>query len=183
MPPRLLPAVAVVATMVLFAAPAVAAGNVASVDFQRLVEAAPQAKASSNILKQQSSSGKQAIEQQQKKVKRLYTDYASLGPGANPLERASAAQDLEDAQKKLRQLESQYASSSNLRGHQLRANFRAVVGRDVAAYAKAHGYTVVVDKSVVYSASATDITDEILAMLKAQYSKVQSSAKQGKQGR
>ncbi|MGH8161555.1 MAG: OmpH family outer membrane protein [Gammaproteobacteria bacterium] len=183
MPSRLLPAVAVAATMTLFAAPAIAAGNVASVDYQRLVKEAPQAKASDNLLKNQLSPRKKAIEQQQKKVKSLHESYAAMGPETNPLERASATQNLENAQKKLGKLRSQYSSTLTLHRHELRANFRAVVNQDIETYAKGHGYTVVVDDGVIYSGSATDITDEILAMLKAQYRKVRSSTNKGKKPR
>jgi outer membrane protein len=155
---------------------AFAAGNVASVDYQRLVHEAPQAQASDKLLKKQYAPQEQAIKRERGHVADLRKSYAGLGRGANALERANAGENLKAAQKKLANMEQQYSQGLALRSHQLRTNFKSVVKADIRAYAKAHGFSVVLNDGVAYAGASRDITDAILAILKSDYRKVQAAA-------
>ncbi|MGH8274232.1 MAG: OmpH family outer membrane protein [Gammaproteobacteria bacterium] len=171
------------AAATLLVTPAFAVGNVASLDYQRLLQEAPQVKGSSDLLKQEYTPGAKAIERQRKRVAKLTKIEEALGPGTNDLERSSAAENLQNAQKKLDKLQNEYSSGLAMQRRQSRANFQNIVEADIRKYVKTHGFTLVVNSGdVIYTGAATDITGKILAILKRQYREAQAEAKKGKQG-
>lgn len=168
------------AALMLCASAAFAAGNVASLDYQRLLREAPQIKGSAALLKQEFSPQEKAIQQQRKRFRALRKRYLSLGPETNSLELASVDEELTNARKKLNNMEQQYATGLALRRRQLRADFSDLVDKEIKAYAKAHGFSLVLRGGVLYDNSATNITDAILARLKADYRQAQAEGKHKK---
>lgn len=166
----------VIAVLMLLAPASFAAGTVASLDYQKILQEAPQIKASDALLKQEFAPQEKPIKKEREKFEALRKRYLDTGPGTNPLQLASIQERLKHAKKKLNDMEQQYATGLALRRRQLRANFADLVKREIEAYARAHGITVVLRQGVLYANAATDITDEILSRLRADYRQAQSSS-------
>ena len=160
--------------LMLFASVAFAAGNVAILNYQRLLQEAPQIKASDALLKQEFAPQEQPIQKERERLDALRKRYLDTGPGANPLQRANIEENLKAAREKLADMEQQYTAGLGMRRRQLRANFTDLADKEIGAYAKAHGFTLVLKSGVLYEDAATDITDEILARLRADYQQVQT---------
>lgn len=159
------------------------AGNVAYVDYAQLMQKAPQVAASNKLLKQEFAPRLQAIHKQEDKLKQLSRQLSKLGPGANPLKRASLIEDFRHARAALKKAEQSYDSSFSLRRTQLRDNFTQVVDNDIKAYAKAHGIDVVVKGGGIYAAEGVDLTAAILQQLREDYRQAQAQQKGKKNGK
>src|SRR5690625_378877 len=150
---RVLPGVVLVLAA-LVPLTAVAAGHIASIDYQEILKEAPQVKASQKSLEQEYTPRKKALDKQRKKTLQLFKDYRDLDPGTNELARSSAAEKLKHARKKLQKMTKQYRSGIQLRKAQLRENFKDTLKDEVSLYAQLHGYTVVMKSGVAYAGSA-----------------------------
>ncbi|MGH8224582.1 MAG: OmpH family outer membrane protein [Gammaproteobacteria bacterium] len=160
--------------LMLCAPAAFAAGTVANVDYQRLLQDAPQIKASNALLKQEFVPQAEALQKQKERLETLHNRYLKMGPGTNPLQIAGIQQQIKDGLKKLSDMQNQYTTGLALRERQLRSNLTDLASKEVETYAKAHGFTLVLKSGVLYGVAATDITDEILARLQEDYRQAQA---------
>lgn len=153
------------------------AGGVAYLDYSQLLQEAPQAQASHTALHSEFASQLAAVRNDRKEVERLRAKLRSLGLDANPITRAGVYQQLRNAQQKLRAEKQSYNASESLRQRQLIASFKALVDKEVRAYARAHGFGIVIKRGAVYVGPGSDITAAILARLKTDYAAAQQSQK------
>lgn len=153
------------------------AGGVAYLDYSRLLREAPQAQASHTALQSEFASQLAAVRNDRKEVKRLRTKLRSLGLDANPITRAGVYEQLRSAQHKLRADRQSYNASESLRQRQLVASFKALVDKEVRAYAQAHGFGIVIKWGAVYAGPGSDITAAILTRMKADYGAARQSQK------
>lgn len=168
-------AAAALAAAVVAAAPAFA-GNIAYVDYARLIRSAPQTAASRRVVQKEFAPSRKAMKEQRAKVKKLHQAYLALGPETNSLERAAAVENLRHARTVLANAEKRYEANLRLRVSGLQASFSNLVQKEVAAYAHAHNIAVVLREGVSFAAPDADITDAILERLKQDYHKAQSQA-------
>ncbi|MDN5863742.1 MAG: OmpH family outer membrane protein [Gammaproteobacteria bacterium] len=148
----------------------------AAVNFQKILREAPQAKASQELLDREFAPLQKLLKQQQGNVQTLHEKHLGLGPGTNPLKRASVEEQYKKAQEKLAETTRQYQTRLKLRMTQLRANFKRLLGKEIGLYARQHGITVVVNDGVAYAKSSLNITDEILALLKEDYRQAKAAS-------
>lgn len=154
------------------ASPAPAA-NMAYVNYPLLLKEAPQAQASIKQLKDEFSDQLVKIKKDEADVKKLRTQFLSLGPQTNSLERASVAEKLKKARKSMHDDQQSYQTAFSLRRDQLTANLSKLVHREIESYAKIHKISVVLGSRTLFATPTADITDAILARLKTDYEAVQ----------
>lgn len=150
-----------------------AAGSLAYVDYPLLLKEAPQARASVALLKKEFAGQRSKIEKDQSNLKSLRAQFLALGPAANVLKRASVSEQLKKARQTLKADQQGYQTSFSLRRDQLAASLEKLVHKEIRSYAKGHGYSIVLGSQAVFAASTVDITDAILARLKADYKAAQ----------
>lgn len=167
------------ALTLLAASTAHATGTVAYVDYSRLVQEAPQSEASTVMLRKEFSAQRTKVEKDAQEVESLKTRYKNLGPATNPFKRAAVSEGLEKAQKNLRSDEQTYRTALHLRRDQLAASLRNLLKQEIKAYARKHGFSVILGSEVAFAARSVDITEAILTRLKLAYKVAQEkTAKQ-----
>ena len=160
----------------LFVALTATAGQVAYVDYQTLMQKAPQVKASEAALKKEFEPRLQAIKKDMAKLHELAVKLSDMGPGANSLKRAATLEHYRKTQQALQQEKQSYQTTLRLRRSQLRDNFSQLVSGDIKAYAKSHAIDVVVKGGGIYEAPGVNITSRILKQLELDYSRAQAQA-------
>ncbi|MGI0135408.1 MAG: OmpH family outer membrane protein [Candidatus Micrarchaeaceae archaeon] len=153
------------------------AGGIAYVDYEQLLQKAPQVKASNASLEQEFAPRMKAIGKQQDALKSLRQQLSDFWPGGNPLQRASLIEKFRHARSALKKTEQAYRSALDLRRAQLQNSFKQVLGDDIEAYAKAHGIDLVIKSGGIYAGQAVDVTADILNRLKQDYRKAQAQEK------
>jgi len=155
------------AAVLLAAAPARAEIKIAVVDYGKLMEESPQAKAVSDALKNEFTPRQRDLQAQQASVKskedRLQKDAATMTQD----QRARADKELRDGARDFARKQSELQDDFNARKNEELSRLQRILIEEVRTYAKAQGYDLVVADGVVYSTPALDITPAILAALLA----------------
>lgn len=161
-------AVAVLAAMSTFAAPAMAQTKIGVVDFTQVFGASPQYKAMEQASNtefgprvQQLNSAKQAFKA---RAEKLQKDSATMTAD----QKTRAERELRDTARDLERKETDLEQEANeWRRNEMRKIEGLLLG-EVQDYAKTQNFDIVIAKSaVVYSASAIDITPAVLQALAA----------------
>ena len=156
----------------------VMAGGIAYVDYGKLMREAPQVKASDTLLKKEFAPRLKAISDKEAALRAQRKQLNDLGPGANPLKRASLIEKFHHTRSALQKDEQSYQSGLSLRRDQLQGNFKRLLDDDIEAYAKTHGINLVIRDAGIYTGGpGVDITADILHQLKQDYQKAQAQVK------
>lgn len=153
------------------------ATTVVYINYAKIMQDAPQIKASRELLDKQFVPERNRLVKLRKQMETQREKFAAMGPGANSYERASRVEKLKNTVRSLRNLERDYKISLSLRTRQLSTNFTELVRRTVKVYAEQHGEIVVIRGGALYAAPQIDITGAILRQLRAVYRKAQTEGK------
>jgi outer membrane protein len=155
------------AAVLLAAAPAQAEIKIAVVDYGKLMEEAPQAKAVSDALKNEFTPRQRDLQAQQASVKskeeRLQKDAATMTQD----QRARADKELRDGARDFARKQSELQDDFNARKNEEMSRLQRILIEEVRTYAKAQGFDLVVADGVIYSTPSLDITPAILTALQA----------------
>jgi outer membrane protein len=155
------------AAVLLAAAPAQAEIKIAVVDYGKLMEESPQAKAVSDALKNEFTPRQRDLQAQQASVKskeeHLQKDAATMTQD----QRARADKELRDGARDFARKQSELQDDFNARKNEEMSRLQRILIEEVRTYAKAQGFDLVVADGVIYSTPSLDITPAILTALQA----------------
>jgi outer membrane protein len=159
----------------LYALAAVAAAFAAStaqaeikigvVNFQRLVEEAPQTKTSMQALKNEFSPRERDIVKMQNDLKASEDKLQREGPVMSEADRTKAEKTLRDGQRELSRKVGEFQDDAGTRRNEELAKVQRFLLQEVQTYASAQGYDLVIGDGVLYAKSAFDITPQLLGVL------------------
>ena len=155
------------AALLLVTAPARAEMKIAVVDYGKLMEESPQAKAVSDALKNEFTPRQRDLQAQQASVKskedRLQKDAATM----TQEQRTRADKELRDGARDFARKQSELQDDFNARKNEEMSRLQRILIEEVRTYAKAQGFDLVIADGVIYSTPTLDITPAILTALQA----------------
>ena len=164
-------AVATLAT----ATPALSQVKIAYVDYGRLQEESPQAKAALDAIRNEFTPRQRELQTQQTSLKakeeKLQKDAATMSPE----QRTRAEKDLRDGLRELQRKQAEVQDDFNARRNEELSRLQRTLIEEVRTYAKAQAFDLVIADSVIYSTPSVDITPAILQMLQARGGKPAAS--------
>jgi len=167
--------VAAVGTLV--ASPAWAELKIGVVDYGRLVEESPQAKAALDSIRTEFTPRQRDLQNQQATLKakedRLQKDGATMSQD----QRTNSEKDLRDSYRELQRKQSEVQDDFNARRNEEMSRLQKILIEQVRIYAKAQNFDLVIADGVIYTTPTIDITPAILAQLQANPGAVASHAK------
>lgn len=160
--------IAATASLALAAMPTVAQQvKVGVVDYGRLMEESPQAKAVADAIRAEFSPKNAQLQQEQAALKareeKLQKDAATMTAD----QRSKAEKDLRDGVRELARKQSEAQDDFNARRQEEMTRLQRTLIEEVRTYAKAQNYDVVIAEGVIYATPAVDITPAILTALQA----------------
>jgi len=157
--------VAAVGTLV--ASPAWADLKIGVVDYGRLVEESPQAKAALETIRTEFTPRQRDLQNQQASLKtkedRLQKDGATMSQD----QRTNSEKDLRDSYRELQRKQSEVQDDFNARRNEEMSRLQKILIEQVRIYAKAQSFDLVIADGVIYTTPTIDITPAILAQLQA----------------
>jgi len=166
--------------LALFAAvvttPAWAQVKIAVVDYGRLVEETPQAKAALEAIRNEFVPKQREMQQQEAALKAKEDKLNKDGATMTPDQRSKAEKELRDGVRDLARMRSEVQDDFNARRNEEMSRLQRTLIEEVRAYAKAQNFDLVIADGVIYSTPALDITPAILSSLQARAPKSGSSA-------
>jgi outer membrane protein len=157
--------VAAVGTLV--ASPAWAELKIGVVDYGRLVEESPQAKAALDSIRTEFTPRQRELQNQQATLKakedRLQKDGATMSQD----QRTNSEKDLRDSYRELQRKQSEVQDDFNARRNEEMSRLQKILIEQVRIYAKAQNFDLVIADGVIYTTPTIDITPAILAQLQA----------------
>jgi outer membrane protein len=158
------------AAVLFSAAPAWAAElKFAVVDYGKLMQDAPQAKAVSDALRNDLAAQQAAVKA---KEDRLEKDGATM----TQEQRARADKELRDGARDFSRKQSELQDDFNARKNEEMSRLQRTLIEEVRTYAKAQGFDLVFADGVIYSTPTLDITPAILAALQAHAGKAPAAS-------
>jgi outer membrane protein len=149
----------------LVAAPAFAELKIGVVDYGRLAEESPQAKAALESIRTEFTPRQRDLQTQQQTLKakedKLQKDGATMTEDA----RTRAEKDLRDSYRDLQRKQSEMQDDFNARRNEEMSRLQRALIEEVRVYAKAQNFDLVIADGVIYATPALDITPAILTAL------------------
>jgi outer membrane protein len=149
------------------AAPAWADIKVGVVNYARLAQTAPQAKAAEDSLRADFAPREKELNTLQVQLKakedRLQKDAATMSEA----QRSSAEKDLRDGYRDLQRKQQEAQDDFNARRNEEMSRLQRTLVEEVTAYAKAQNFDVVLAEGVIYVSPTLDITPAILTAMQA----------------
>jgi outer membrane protein len=165
------------AAVLLGAAPAWAAElKFAVVDYGKLMQEAPQAKAVSDALRNEFTPRQRDLQAQQAAVKSKEDRLEKDGATMTQDQRARADKELRDGAREFSRKQSELQDDFNARKNEEMSRLQRTLIEEVRTYAKAQGFDLVFADGVIYSTPTLDITPAILTALQAHAGKTSSAA-------
>lgn len=155
----------------LAAAPAWAELKVGVVDYGRLMEESPQAKAALDAIRTEFTPRQRELQTQQQTLKakedKLVKDSAAMSQD----QRARAEKELRDSARELARKQSEVQDDFNARRNEEMSRLQRTLIEEVRTYAKGQNFDLVIADGVIYANSAIDITPAVLAVLQSRSGK------------
>lgn len=146
-------------------AKAAPAPRIGVVDLQRLMDESPQAQQAKDNMAKRFAARKNTLEETSQALEQKMDKLKEGGDSMSDTQRDALSADIRDRQRKLTLKRSQYnddvADAEDKELKHLRSDLLSVIN----AYAKAHGYDVILSNSVLYARPDIDVTDQILTRL------------------
>lgn len=143
--------------------------KVAVVNVPRLLEEAPQAKASMQALQDEFAPRQRSIVAQQKDLKTKEEKLQRDGAVMAENERRNAEKDLRDGQREMQRKQNEYVEDLNLRRNEELGKLQRSLLQEVQTFARAANYDVVLGDGVLYVNESMDITAQVLSALQSRY--------------
>jgi len=168
--------VGLAAVATLAAAPAQAEIKIGYVNYGQLVEAAPQAKAIADAIRNEFTPRQRELQTQQQSLKTREDKLQKDGATMSEDQRAKAEKDLRDSYRDLQRKQSEVQDDFNARRNEELSRLQRTLIEQVRVYAKAQNFDLIVADGVIYANPTIDITQAILAALQAQAPKAAAPA-------
>jgi outer membrane protein len=148
-----------------FAPSAFAQAKIAYVDYQRLLQESPQARAATQALESEFGPKQKQLEAQKKDLEsrqqKLERDQSTMAEA----ERTKALRDLRDAQLSFERRAKEFQEDGQMRQNEELQRVQKLIVESVRSFAKAQGFDLVIAQGVIYSSDSVDITGQVLANL------------------
>lgn len=155
--------------------PALAEVKIAYVDYGRLQEESPQAKAALDAIRNEFTPRQRELQTQQQTLKTKEEKLAKDAATMTPEQRTRAEKELRDGLRELQRKQGEVQDDFNARRNEELSRLQRTLIEEVRNYAKAQSFDLVIADSVIYSTPSVDITPAILAQLQARGSKPAAS--------
>ena len=143
--------------------------KIAVVNVPRLLEEAPQSKASMQALQDEFAPRQRALVADQKDLKakeeKLQRDSAVMAEN----ERRNAEKEFRDGQREMARKQNEYVEDLNLRRNEELGKLQRSLLQEVQTFARAQNYDLVVGDGVLYVNESMDITAQVLNALQARF--------------
>ena len=161
--------------LLLVSAPAWADLKIGVVDYSKLMEDSPQAKAALEAIRTEFTPKQRDLQNQQQSLKtredRLQKDSATMSQD----QRAKTEKDLRDAYRDLQRRQTEIQDDFNARRNEETSRLQRTLIEEVRTYAKSQGFDLVVADGVIYANTTLDITPQILTALQSHSGKSAAS--------
>ena len=152
---------------VALSVPAMAEIKIGVVDYARLLEQSPQAKALQDSLKNEFGPRYQQLLAQDQSLKTRADKLQKDGATMSAEQREKEEKSLRDAARDLERKKSEWQDDSNTRrNEEMNKLQRSLVG-EVRDYAKAQNFDIVIAEGVIYATPTVDITPAVLQALQS----------------
>ncbi len=137
------------------------------VSVQRLLAESPQTKTTLASLEQEFAPKVNTIRAKeqsfQEKSERIQRDLQVMSEA----ERRNAEKDLREDKREIDRLRNEFVEDQNLRRNELLGQLQRSLGEQINAFGKAGNYDLIIGEGVLFASGAIDVTDAILASMKA----------------
>jgi outer membrane protein len=151
----------------LVSVPAWAELKIGVIDYGRLVEESPQAKAALDTIRTEFTPKQRDLQNQQASLKTKEDKLQKDGATMSQDQRANAEKDLRDSYRELQRRQSEVQDDFNARRNEEMSRLQKMLIEQVRVYAKAQNFDLVIADGVIYTTPTIDITPAILAQLQA----------------
>ena len=143
--------------------------KIAVVNWQQLLEEAPQAKSAMAALQDEFQPRQKEIVSQQKDLKAKEDKLQRDGAVMAENERRNAEKDLREGQRELARKQNEWVEDLNLRRNEEIGKVQRSLQQEVQAFAKTSGFDLIVGDGVLYRNESLDITAQVLSALQARF--------------
>lgn len=147
---------------------ALAETKVGVVDNLRLMEEAPQAKSAQADIETEFAPREEELLSLQKQIRELEDKAARDGAVMSESESSKLEREILSKRRELKRTQDEFRDDLNIRKNEVLTKLQKQMYQAIVALAKEKKYDVILGQGVVYSSKSVDITDEVLAKLKAQ---------------
>lgn len=160
---------ALVAGAALAAAPAAIAQElkIGFVNFPRLIEESPQAKAAVQALENEFMPRQREVAAQQKQLQEKRDKLQKEAAVMSEADRVRTEREVRDLEINLQRRFNELQEDLNLRRNEELGRAQRALLQEVQSYARANGYELVVSEGVLFAAEGVDITPQVVAAIKA----------------
>src|SRR6266581_8058119 len=151
----------------LVASPAWAELKIGVVDYGRLVEESPQAKAALDSIRTEFTPRQRDLQNQQATLKAKEDKLQKDGATMSQDQRTNSEKDLRDGYRELQRKQQEVQDDFNARRNEEMSRLQKTLIEQVRIYAKAQNFDLVIADGVIYTTPTIDITPAILAQLQA----------------
>lgn len=148
--------------------------KVGFVNVGRLISESPQATSAMEALQEEFAPRQREVLAMQtglqEKQEQIQRDLEVMGPE----ERRNAERELRRQERELQRSQQEFQEDINLRRNESLGKLQRELLRQVQTYAADQGYDLVVSEGVLYASSGIDITEQVLAGLKASFAEQSS---------
>jgi len=145
-----------------FAAQASAELKIGVVSIPRLAQESPQAKAAHDALSAEFGPRQKALLSQQDELKKKADQLTKDEPTMTDIQRAAKEREITNGNRDLDMQKSAFEDDLNSRQQEEQEKLQRAVIEEVAAFAKAQGYDLILADGVLYANGALDVTNSIL---------------------
>ncbi len=160
---------ALIVVAALAAAPAVQAQalKIGFVNFGRLLEESPQAKAAQAALEGEFMPRQRDVAAQQKSLEEKADKLKKEAAVMSEADRVRTEREVRDLELNVNRRFKELQEDLNLRRNEEVGRMQGALLQEVQAYAKANGFQLIVSEGVLYAAEGIDITPQVVAAIKS----------------
>lgn len=146
------------------------------VDYGRLGEESPQAKAALEAIRNEFNPRQRELQNQQQALKAKQDKLEKDGATMTQDQRARAEKDLRDGARELARKQGEVQDDFNARRNEEMSRLQRTLIEEVRTYAKAQSFDLIIADGVIYSTPSLDITPAILSALQSRAPKPAAAA-------
>ena len=155
------------AASLLLAPAAFGQAKIAYVDYQRLLQESPQARAATQSLEAEFGPKQKQLEAQKKDLEARMQKFERDQPTMAEAERTKTQRELRDTQLTFERRAKEFQEDGQMRQNEELQRVQKQIVESVRTFAKAQGYDIVIAQGVIYSSDSVDITMQVLSNLQA----------------
>ncbi|HEY6451237.1 MAG TPA: OmpH family outer membrane protein [Steroidobacteraceae bacterium] len=164
------------------AAPAWADLKIGVVQYARLMQESPQAKAAQETLRGEFAGKQKELQGEQAALKAKEDSLQKDGATMTIDQRTKMEKDLRDSNRELSEKVQEYQDDFNARQNEELSKLQKALVEEVQAYAQGEKFDLVLADGVIFTSPALDITPQVLAALQAHAARASTGGASGNSG-